>query len=742
MSTSLGPKALCAYCRLPVADKWDERGTAPVYCCLGCRIAAAMTASDDDTQSARYAMVRLGIASFFAVNAMMFSVILWDSPNSHDVASQGWKALDGLLRYVALLLSLPVYVLLAPPLIQEAWQRRRHGRGWLDALITLGTLTSFGVSFQSVVRGEGPVYFEVGCGVLLAVTVGRWLEATGRLRVGTTLDQLARTLPEQARLRRADGSVEHVQVESLQVGQHIVVGPNERVAVDARVVEGRAFVDEQATTGESAPAARWPGCLLYSGSLVLDGPLVVEVVQPACRSTWQRLVAAVQETVRQGYHAYPAADQAAQLFLPLTLLVAAGAYLYHTWQGSWHDGLFAALSVLVVACPCALGIAIPLASWVALERAARFGALIRDTSAFVKLSDCQVLCFDKTGTLTTGRPVGQPVWSSQARHDVLLQQILATSVHVSSHPLTRALRTALPLPELPLCITSQHVVSGQGVRFEVRFPDGDKGTLLLGSRHFLDQQSVDWSPLERQLEITHENPEDFALLVAYNGRCHAAFRFEEEIRSEAAAVIEWFKQQGGKIFVLSGDRPHRVRKLVEKLHIDGTGQLSPLDKQTHLSALRSRYGTTVMVGDAINDVPALSSADVSVAIGCGVDAAQRVAHIALVQDDLTRLPWLVELARQTRRTIRRNLAWAFTYNSVGLMFAAAHFLHPAVAAALMMASSFWVVGSSLRLGGFPAPSNFYQPGHTLTVTDRRLQPLGPAWNQVGHLVTEGTLCGF
>lgn len=704
MTQPIEPTRRCAYCHLPLSE--SSRGNeGAVYCCLGCRWAAALTAAPDFNNTPSQAMVRLGIAVFFAVNAMMFSMVLWSSPTAHEPLSAFGKAWDGLLRYLCLVLSLPVFFLLGIPLIEEAWMHRNAGRGWIDGLISLGVVASFVVSAYAVFTGQGPLYLEVGCGVLIAVTLGRWLEASGRHRVRQTLEQLDAALPRIARRLGPDGNWQEVAINQLQVGDCIWVGPDERVPVDGLIVQGSAYVDEQVTTGEFAPAARWPGCRLLSGSRVVDGPLWIRVEKTARESTWQQLVRSVEQAACRGRRFHPAANRWAACFLPLTLLLAVGAFAYHSYVSSPYDGCWSALSVLVVACPCALGVATPLAGWAALGRAARRGILIRDTDAFLNLANPRTICFDKTGTLTTGYPAGEPQWSAQAQQHPWLRQVIAAAIHVSPHPLTRALRRSVACPTLPISVEQMEVIPGCGVRLMLRLGSGQTTCVHLGSYNFLQQEGIGgdaqiWPGTEDSSERN-----TCVLYAACDRVCHARFALHEQLRPEVPWVINQLRKHTSTITILSGDQPARVERLARLLSVNGTGGLTPEKKRTVVHMLQQASSPVVMVGEGVNDVPSLAEADVSIAVGCGVDAAKQTAHIAFQGDDLGDLLWLMQLARAARATVYYNLFWTFGYNTLALMLASANLLHPAVAGISMVISSFLVTARSLRLEAFPDPES-------------------------------------
>ena len=700
----------CDYCGLPVAGESvsGQCSAEPVFCCSGCRFAAAITGSSGDDAQARWMMTRLGLAIFFTMNVMVFTMLLWSQHDSSVATGPAAAAFYALARHACLLFTAPVLLLLGGPLLDEAVAELRRGRASLNLLLLTGVAAAFAISAWATWRGGGHVYFEVACMVLVAVTLGRWLEASGKLRTTAALRELRTLLPD--RVRRVVGTVagggwatREVPLASVTVGNRLRILPGEHLPTDGRIVVGEAAIDERTVTGESEPVLkRADGThhssivhsdLVHSGTCNLDGDLIVEVTAPPGAGTLERLIAAV-EAAAGGGRQQRLAERLSAWFLPLVLVVAAVTTVVHWRQAGPAAGVLTGLAVVVVSCPCALGLATPLALWAAVGAATRRHVLVRDGDALDRLAAADVVCFDKTGTITTGcRVTDIRVISNGTppeRTDLLAvaAALAAGSTHVHA---TAILAAAAAEDVEPAAVGAIRSVAGCGV--EGRLDEGQ--TVRLGS-----PQWTGWQPAAGDGGGVGGgaagDPPRVVLAVA--GEPRLAFWIAEEVRPEAGPAIAALVAMGCAARMLSGDRAERARAVAEPLGLDWEAPLLPAEKLAAIERLAAAGRHVVMVGDGINDAPALAVADVGVALGCGADVSRWTAAVCLLRDDLSALPWLVQLGRQTRRTIRWNLLWAFGYNAACIPLAAAGLVHPAVAAAAMVASSLLVVGNSLRLG--------------------------------------------
>ncbi len=686
----------CDYCGLPVPAPWwgaaEASDAGPAYCCFGCRFAHAVTQESGETGAARWTLTRLGIAIFFTMNTMVFTIALWAyGSGAHDPTASVFAEL---FRFICLLASLPVLFLLGVPLAENALKELRQGRLSTDLLLMVGVVAAYTYSIISVWRGSGEIYFEVGCMVLVFVTLGRWLEATGKLKSTESLDRLARLLPPEVTLLESSGSQRALPLNAVQVGQRLRILAGERVPTDGVLRSMRSTIDEQLITGESWPVEKVRGDSLTGGTLNLDGDIELEVTAAPHEGTLARLVAAVREARSRKGNYQRLADRIVGWFFPIVILLAAATLVLHSLLNGFASGLLAALSVVLIACPCALGIATPMAVWAAIGSAARRGIVIQNGETLERLAGVRAVCFDKTGTLTTGQPqLGRIVVADEDnREEVALR--VASLARSSHHPFSQAIAHEFGDVGERAPWDSITSIAGQGIRGMFA---GESQPTLLGNLR-----------LCKVLDFTV--PEDLApeihaamlggspiSLIGWDGRVRGLFIFEEELRSHAHETIHHLENAGLHVEVLTGDHAHRGRRLEQELDVKVRAELSPIEKHKAIADLRESHGSVAMVGDGINDASAVAAADVGIALGCGADVTRESADVCVISDELHQLPWLFELSRRTLSTVRGNLAWAFGYNSLGIVLAMLGWLHPSIAAMLMVGSSLIVITRSLRL---------------------------------------------
>ncbi len=668
----------CDYCGLPVSSRV---GDGPCYCCSGCRFAASITGSGGADGQARWMMTCLGLAAFFSMNVMVFTFFLWSEGTGVEGSEQAAVLYD-LARYASLVFTVPVLFLLGGPLVESAIADARRGRVSIDCLLVAGVAAAFAISAWATWQGDGHVYFEVACMVLLAVTLGRWFEASGKLQTTAALRDLEALLPDRVR-RVRDGVEAEIPLADVAVGDVLRILPGEQVPVDARIQCGRAEFDERTVSGESEPVVRGPGDIVRSGTTNLDGEIVIVATAAPGAGTLEQLIAAVNAAVGASA-TQRLADRITAWFLPTVLVVGAITCGFHWWHRGLAAGVLAGLAVVVVSCPCALGLATPMALWAAIGRCMRRQVLVRDGDAIEKLAGVNVFCLDKTGTLTTGCRVERiEMTAGFSREEVL--GLAAGLARGSTHVTAAAIAdTAVREGIEATTVSDARSVAGSGVE---GIDPATGQTVRLGSRRWIE-------------EVVGAVPRAFwesRCVLAIEERVVAAFWTAEQVRASAAAAVAGLESRGRDVLILSGDQPARVAAVADALVVRHEAALVPTDKLRTIEVLK-RGGAVAMVGDGINDAAALATADVGIALGCGADIARWSAPICLLDDDLGHLPWLVDLAGAARRTIRWNLVWAFAYNAACIPLAATGIVHPALAAVAMVASSLLVVGNSLRLG--------------------------------------------
>lgn len=705
----------CDYCGLPVPQPlWGRRKAVdrskhdePSYCCFGCRLAARITQESGETGAARWTLTRLGLGIFFSMNVMAFTMMLWSADVyeiSQDAAPQFQGALLELFRYLCFLFSIPVLLLLGGPLLQNAWDGLRKGVLSVDLLLISGVLAAYAFSILSLVRETGHVYFEVGCMVLVMVTLGRWLEATGKLRAVNALDALQNLLPEK--VRWIDGNNEALKpLDEVQIDDAIRVSAGERFPIDGVLVQGEATVDQQVFTGESWPISKQVNDAILGGTLNLDGDVVVRTTARADSGTLSRLVNVVKQARETKSRYEVAAERASYWFFPIATVISLSTFFYHWHISDAETGLNAALSVALIACPCALGLATPMAIWAALGRAAQEQIVFQNGSILEQLAVVDNMCFDKTGTLTTGTPrVLEWIVDQNTTRDKVMAYasgLAHKSTHYLSQAITQDVESDSSVNGQRTEFSSVQTLAGMGVWTEV---DDKESRIALGNLRFMNQLGFHLDEnLANQLEQADRQNRPLTY-VGWNGTVQAAILFEESLRPGVSELLSDCVQREIDVTILTGDRNSSGQAMSDELQVTVKAELLPEDKMATIQQLQNKSHTVAMVGDGINDAPALACANIGIALGCGTDVSRESADVCILSSDLTRLPWLIDLAQQTRKTIRQNLTWAFGYNSVGICLAVSGYLYPAIAAVLMTVSSFLVITNSLRLSHYKKES--------------------------------------
>ncbi len=592
-----------------------------------------------------------------------------------------------------LLVSAPVCLGFGWPCLKALFAGFRHRSFSMDSLIGLGSGVAYAASLASLlgVLAPGIRFFDTAAMLVAIVTLGRALESRARGRASDALRRLLLSAPETAR-RIAGGVTSEIPVHLVRVGEVIGVRPGERVPLDGRILRGAAAFDESVVTGESAPADRGPGDEVAAGALNRTGWVEVEVLRAASESTLARITAAVREAQAEKIPLQRLADRVAAVFVPAVMML--GLLTLVGWLGFGSDTDFAiarAVAVIVVACPCAVGLAAPIAVLVATGESARRSILFRSGAALERLASVRVVAFDKTGTITVGEP---EVLRVTPREDVSAKEMLTLAASAecrSEHPLARSLvRYA----------AARGISVEPPERFENLPGRGVLATLSSGERILVGSHRVlpGWEPGEA----------DDA-----SGRLHV-FRGEDWIgsvgfrdrpRPEAGTAVSGLVEQGFHVALLSGDSAGAVRAIGEELGFsESTGGLLPEEKKEAIDRLRSRNGAVAMVGDGLNDAPALAHADVGIALASGTDIARAAADITLMRGDLRLADAAIRISRRSVRVIRQNLGWAFGYNLAAIPLAAGIFhpltgilLAPEAAALAMVLSSLSVVLNALRL---------------------------------------------
>ena len=626
-------------------------------------------------------LIRLGTALFLSMQLMGYSLALY-AGYFQGIDAQAKR----LLQLLAALVATPVVFYCGWPFLVGAWRSVRFRSAGMDLLVSTGILAAWGGSVAAL-PGNGEVYFDTAAMIVTLLLTGRLFENSARRRAASGVDRLLQLAPETAQRLDSEGIPVTVDSPALVAGDRILVRPGERFPVDGRILSGDSEIDCSAATGEPLPQGKGPGDAVLAGTMNLAAALTVAVERPAAESFVARVARLVEEAQSRRAPIQQLADQVSARFVPLVALVAAGTWLYWTLHPEAQVApLLAAVAVLIIACPCALGLATPTAILVASGAAAGRGILFRGGDILEAAARLDTVAFDKTGTLTVGRPALTAIEPAGFTADQLLV-MAAAAEWGSSHPLATGVLEEVRRRQLA-------VVPGQGVRtlpgrgLTVATP---AGLLLVGSRRLLEDHGI----VIPSRPVTAATEIHVAQAGAYRGR----LLFEDPLRPGTRELLAALHRRGIDTLLLSGDSQAAADRVAGELGIARAyGGLSPDDKCSHLCKLRRAGRKVLMVGDGINDAPALALADVGCAMAGGTDIALATSDLVLTRNEPGRLLDALQLARRTLRIIRQNLFWAFAYNLCAVPLAALGLLAPIHAAIAMTVSSVCVVGNSLRLG--------------------------------------------
>ena len=616
--------------------------------------------------------------------------------------------------WAQLVLATPVQFWLGWRFYRAGWKAVRAGAGNMDLLVALGTSAAYGLSvYQLVVHwwvsagvarpaGEMPhLYFEASAVVITLVLLGKWLEGRAKRQTGAAIRALMALRPERARVRAADGTETEMPVQRVRVGDLVVVRPGERIAVDGVVREGESTSDESLLTGESLPMSKAPGDRVTGGAINGAGLLIVETKAVGAESTLARIVRLVENAQAAKAPIQRLVDRVSGVFVPVVLGIAlvtfAGWWLA---TGSVEIAVLNAVAVLVIACPCALGLATPTAIMVGTGAAARHGILIKDAEALETAHRVRVVAFDKTGTLTEGRPSVVALESAPDSDAETVLRLAAAVQAGSEHPLAKAvLREAAAAGVRATRSTNLTALPGRGVAARV------EGRLVqLGSSRLLRELGAEPGPLADRAAILEQEGRTVSWLLdasAEPGRVLGLIAFGDAIKPSAHGAVAALRVAGVRTVMLTGDNAGSARAAALQLGIDEVlAEVLPELKAAAVAKLKGAGGAVAMVGDGVNDAPALAAADVGIAMSTGTDVAMHAAGITLMRGGPALVVAAIEVSRRTYTKIRQGLFWAFAYNVVGIPLAALGLLSPVIAGAAMAFSSVSVVTNALLLRGW------------------------------------------
>ncbi|MBI3835052.1 MAG: cation-translocating P-type ATPase [Planctomycetes bacterium] len=664
----------------------------------------AATTDIEKSLAARLRQQRQATLQAVAVGAPVMA-IHWLAPllESHEHGGHIWPHAVQALLCLFLLCSSA-----GAPILVGGMQAILHGVANMDLLIGLGVSVGFiGGTLRLILGGADFGEFDAVAMILAFINVGRLLELRARHGAGSAIAALTRRIPSTAH-RVTDRGIETVPIDLIRVGDRIRAVVDTFVPVDGEVIEGQAAVDESAVTGEPLPRNRGVGDAVVSGSIIREGTLVIRASHVGVESTIGRIVRTVEEAQAGKTRWQRIADRVAGVFVPVVIVIAIATLFFNHWRigGGWLFAVERAIAVMIIACPCAMGLATPAAVLVATGAAALQGILVRDAAALEAAGSVDWIMFDKTGTLTTGRPFVQSVFtvavnstrgSEPSRDEIRTSDdvlSLAASVEQNSqHPLAKAIVNAACEKNLTFDESfAFESFPGRGARAVVK---GE--TVLVGSPALLREQGIDIHSADVAMQQARDTARS-VVLMALGQHCVGSILINDSIRKGASEAFQELRSLGIGMSMVTGDSAVAAHAVADSLGIaDVLAERLPEEKLSDVRVMKDRGHRVAFVGDGINDAPSLAGADVGITFASATDVAVGAATITIVHHDLRRLPLLIRLARRSVRVIRQNLFWAFFYNILAIPLAATGRISPGVAAACMMFSSLSVVLNSLRL---------------------------------------------
>ena len=611
-------------------------------------------------------------------------------------------------NWLLLVLSTPVVIWAGREFFQTAWKAARHGAANMDTLIAMGSGAAWVYSVGALLTlgSSGSmqsehIYFETGAVIVTLILVGRFLESKSKRGMSSAISKLMSLAPKTAR-KVVEGREQEVSIESIQAGDHLRIRPGERLSVDGVVVEGDSFVDESMLSGEPIPVHKVAGEIVTGGTVNQNGTLLYRATRVGTQTTLSQIVQMVERAQGSKAGVQRLADQVSGVFVPLVILAALGTIVF--WMAVLHAAFGAAIvpavAVLVIACPCALGLATPTAIMVGTGRGAELGILIKGGEVLERAGKIRTVLLDKTGTITEGKPRlvrVEPVGEMSADE---LSRIAAAAEASSEHPIGRAISETAGSAVLQSA-NSFEALGGKGVRAMM-----EGKPVVVGTSALMEELGIESPKRAQELVRAWQSEGQTVVLLAVSGRVEGVLGVSDEVRASSEDAVMALKALGLEPVMVTGDNRLAAEAVAKQVRIARVeAEVLPGDKAELVKKFQASGGKVAMVGDGINDAPALAQADLGIAMGAGSDIALETADVTLLRSDLRGVPEAIKLARATLTTIRWNLVWAFGYNFVMIPLAMTGRLSPMLAAGAMAFSSISVVLNSLRLKRFGLVAN-------------------------------------
>ncbi|MFQ5714395.1 MAG: heavy metal translocating P-type ATPase [Candidatus Scalinduaceae bacterium] len=719
----------CEHCKLPIGGSFirvcNKENKDTFFCCYGCKLVHEVVSGKGGDSESSWLLAKLGLVAFLTMNVMILSLLLY-SDYFRRIDTQAIRNINyllfGLTTPVILLIVIPFFKSVIKstnslyPVRKKATHTGRvkkyivrdgsntpHKASYgvylnTDLLIVMGSLSAYFYSTYSTFTNRGYIYFDTAAMVILLFTLGKFLEATAKAKITRSITESIGPTISNATIIK-DGKKKDVPVEEVNKGDYVVVQEGNKIPVDGPIVEGYSNIDESLITGESGYTIKKTGDYVYSGSMVLDGRILIEAKGVGKDSLLSKITKIITNAQMSYSPNRRISDRIAGLMVPAVIIAASLVFAFWYLKGDNNEAIMNSIAVLVVACPCAFGIATPLAVCVGIGRGVKENVFFRDGAVFEKLPRISTAAFDKTGTLTYGKlyPVSLVFDENKVKNREEFLSILASIELCSNHPLSKSITEMAQNEGIQVdSALSSKRYSGRGIEGQV----GER-FVVAGNKKFMEEKSIEITPYILQKRNGSGLKEKTTVYCAWDGEVKGVIGFKDPLRADALPTINSLKEMGLKTILLSGDNENVVKDVAIKTGMDSSkGFLLPDEKLNEIKKLKNCGKKVLMVGDGINDAPALSTADVGIAVGSGTDIVNENSDVSIIDSELKRIPWTIRFTKEVRKKIIGNIAWATGYNSIGIYLAATGMLRPIFAALMMLVSSLFVISNSLRLQRF------------------------------------------
>ncbi|HMM69870.1 MAG TPA: heavy metal translocating P-type ATPase [Gudongella oleilytica] len=592
-------------------------------------------------------------------------------------------------------LATPVQFIIGYRFYRGAYHSVRGGGANMDVLIALGTSAAYFYSIYNLFNMVHEYYFEASAVIITLIVLGKLFEAIAKGKTSEAIKKLMGLQPKTARVIRNDTEMD-IDIDDLLVGDIIVVRPGEKVPVDGIIVEGSSALDESMITGESIPVDKKEGDQVIGATINKFGAFKFKATKIGKDTVLSQIIRLVEDAQGSKAPVQKLADKISGIFVPTVLVIALVTFLIFYFLGDFNTGLINAVAILVIACPCALGLATPTAIMVGTGKGAENGILIKSGEHLEMAHKMDAIIFDKTGTITKGEPEVTDVEAVNGFDENELLRIAGSVEKTSEHPLGQAI-VGYAESQLVMLKDAESFAAVPGKGLKAKFEGRD---VLIGNRKLMNEGSIDLTRMEDEISSLEEQGKT-AMIVSVDGKLAGIIAVADQIKNTSLTAIKELQDMGLQVYMITGDNERTAKAIASQVGIGNVvADVLPEHKASKVEELKGQGKHVGMVGDGINDAPALAAADVGFAIGTGTDVAMEAADITLMRGDLSGVVTAIRLSHRTMKTIKQNLFWAFFYNSVGIPFAALGFLNPMIAGAAMAFSSVSVVTNSLRLRNF------------------------------------------